>query len=72
MDEICNRNTLFIVRIRNNMKLNPDNPNVRVVQIFNEEDNIEYRVVTNVQNMSDEEIKEAYRLRWQIEDALET
>ncbi len=54
------------------MKLNPDNPNVRVVQIFNEEDNIEYRVVTNVQNMSDEEIKEAYRLRWQIEDALET
>ncbi|MFN3362124.1 MAG: transposase [Pseudanabaenaceae cyanobacterium] len=29
VDEMCQRHTLFIVRIRNNMKLNPDNPNVR-------------------------------------------
>ncbi len=46
------------------MKLNPDNSNVRVVQFFNEEDNIEYRLATNVQNMSDEAIKKACRLRW--------
>jgi hypothetical protein len=40
---------------------------VRVVQFFNEEDDIEYRLATNVQNMSEEEIKEAYRMRWKIE-----
>ncbi|MFN3361956.1 MAG: transposase [Pseudanabaenaceae cyanobacterium] len=34
IDEMCDRNTLFIVRIRNNMKLNPNSPNARVVQIF--------------------------------------
>ena len=44
MDEMCQRNTLFIVRIKNNMKLQPDNP-----------------------DMTDEEICEAYRLRWRIE-----
>ncbi len=44
---------------------------VRVVQFFNEEDNIEYRLATNVQNTSEKEIKEVYCLRRQIEDALE-
>ena len=44
MDEMCKRNTLFIVRIKNNMKLQPENP-----------------------DMTDEEICEAYRLRWRIE-----
>jgi putative transposase len=67
IDEMCGKNTLFIVRIKNNMKLEPDNPSVRVVQFFNEEDDIEYRLATNVQNMSEEEIKEAYRMRWKIE-----
>jgi putative transposase len=67
MDEMCKRNTLFIVRIRNNMKLQPDNPDIRVIQFFNEEENTEYRLATNVTSMTDEEICEAYRLRWRIE-----
>jgi Transposase DDE domain. len=67
MDEMCKRNTLFIVRIKNNMKLQPDNPDIRVIQFFNEEENTEYRLATNVTSMTDEEICEAYRLRWRIE-----
>ncbi|MFN3927666.1 MAG: transposase [Pseudanabaenaceae cyanobacterium] len=67
MDEICKKDTLFIIHIRNNMKLNLDNTNLRVVQFFNAAENIEYRLATNVYNMSDEEIKGAYRLRWGIE-----
>jgi Transposase DDE domain. len=67
MDEMCKRNTLFIVRIRNNMKLQPDNPDIRVIQFFNEEENTEYRLATNVTSMTDEEICSAYRLRWRIE-----
>jgi len=67
MDEMCQRNTLFIVRIKNNMKLQPDNPDIRVIQFFNEEENTEYRLATNVTSMTDEEICEAYRLRWRIE-----
>jgi putative transposase len=67
MDEMCQRNTLFIVRIKNNMKLQPDNPNIRVVQFFSSEENTEYRLATNVTSMSDEEVCLAYRLRWRIE-----
>jgi putative transposase len=67
MDEMCKRNTLFIVRIKNNMKLQPDNPDIRVIQFFSEEENTEYRLATNVTSMTDEEICEAYRLRWRIE-----
>jgi len=48
MEEMCQRNTLFIVRIRNNMKLQLDNPNIRVVQFFSSEENTEYRLATNV------------------------
>ncbi len=65
MDEMCKRNTLFIVRIKNNMKLQPDNPDIRVIQFFNEEENTEYRLATNVTSMTDEEIYEAYlELLW--------
>jgi putative transposase len=67
MDDMCEKNTLFVVRIKNNMKLKPDNPKIRVIQFFNKEQDVEYRLATNVECMSDEEIKEVYRMRWKIE-----
>jgi len=67
MDDMCEKNTLFVVRIKNNMKLKPDNPKIRVIQFFNEEQDVEYRLANNVECISDEEIKEVYRMRWKIE-----
>jgi putative transposase len=67
MDDMCEKNTLFVVRIKNNMKLKPDNPKIRVIQFFNEEQDGEYRRATNGECMSDEEIKEVYCMRWKIE-----
>jgi putative transposase len=67
MDDMCEKNILFVVRIKNNMKLKPDNPKIRVIQFFNKEQDVEYRRATNGECMSDEEIKEVYRMRWKIE-----
>jgi hypothetical protein len=41
MDKMCKRNTLFIVRVKHHMKLQPDNLDIRLIQSFNEEGNTE-------------------------------
>ena len=79
-----NKNTFFVLRLKNNMKLNPlengkyeigtgkDRVVERVVIFCDLEKGTEFRFVTNLPEdgefgVSNEEIAEIYRLRWQIE-----
>ncbi|MGE5659920.1 MAG: transposase [Actinomycetota bacterium] len=69
--------TKFVVRIKNNMKteLNPER--YRIVWFCDRESRSEFRLATNVDEMTHEEVSETYRHRWQIEvqvpqDALKT
>ncbi|NJL19555.1 MAG: transposase [Leptolyngbyaceae cyanobacterium SM1_3_5] len=59
--------TLFVVRIKNNMKTEFDHQRYRVVWLCDLESRSEFRLATNVEQMSNEEVSEAYRYRWQIE-----
>lgn len=59
--------TRFVVRIKNNMKTEFDHQKYRVVWFCDLEERIEYRLATNLMEMSNEEISEIYRKRWEIE-----
>jgi len=67
IEQMCESKTLFIVRTKNNMKTQFDHDRFRVVCFCSLEDKSEYRLATNVKTMTDAEIAEAYRCRWQIE-----
>jgi putative transposase len=67
LDQMSQTKTLFIVRIKNNMKTELDHERYRVFWFCNLESRTEYRLATNVERMSNEEVSEAYRHRWQIE-----
>jgi IS4 transposase len=67
LDELSQTQTKFIVRIKNNMKVNLDHDSYRVVCFCDIESGSEFCLATNVEIISDEEIGEAYRQRWQIE-----
>ena len=67
LDELSLTQTRFVVRIKNNMKTNLEQDRYRVVCFCDLESGSEFRLATNLADMSDEEISKIYRLRWQIE-----
>jgi putative transposase len=64
--DLCKLGTLFIIRIKKNMTRIPDLNGLRIVE-FTDDEGVEYRLATNVESMSEEEVAESYRQRWQIE-----
>ena len=56
-----------VVRIKNNMKTEFEHQKYRVVWFCDLEERTEYRLATNLMEMSNEEISEIYRKRWEIE-----
>ena len=67
LDQMSQTQTLFVVRIKNNMKTELDHQRYRVVWFCDLESRTEYRLATNLADMTDEEVSEIYRKRWQIE-----
>lgn len=67
LDELSATQTHFVVRIKNNMKTALDHDRYRVVWFCDLESSTEFRLATNLKQMTNEEIGEIYRLRWQIE-----
>ncbi len=57
----------FILRIKNNMKTELDHDRYRVIRFYDIDTGVEFRLVTNIADLSDEEISELYRYRWEIE-----
>jgi putative transposase len=67
IDQLCQINRLFIVRIKRNMKRPQNNNQYRVVSFCDLENKAEYHLASNLWELRDEEIAEMYRQRWQIE-----
>jgi putative transposase len=67
LDQWSQTQTLFVVRIKNNMKTEFDHQRYRIVWFCDLESQTEFRLATNVYSMSNEEVSEVYRHRWQIE-----
>jgi len=67
LEQMSQTGTLFVVRIKNNMKTECDHKKYRVVCFCDLESKVEYRLATNLQEISNEEVGEIYRKRWQIE-----
>jgi putative transposase len=67
LDELSATKTRFVVRIKNNMKTELDHQRYRVVWFCDLESRSEFRLATNLDLMTNEEVSEIYRNRWQIE-----
>ena len=67
LDELSATKTRFVVRIKNNMKTSLDHQRYRVVWFGDLESRSEFRLATNLDQMTNEEVSEIYRNRWQIE-----
>lgn len=67
LDQLSQTQTLFVVRIKNNMKTELKHQRYRVVWFCDLETKREFRLATNLEKMTDEEVSEIYRNRWQIE-----
>lgn len=67
LDELSATQTRFVVRIKNNMKTGLDHQRYRVVWFCDLESRSEFRLATNLDQMTNEEVGEIYRNRWQIE-----
>lgn len=67
LEQLSQTKTLFVVRIKNNMKTELDHQRYRVVWFCDLESRREFRLATNVEQMTNEEVGEVYRHRWQIE-----
>lgn len=67
LDQLSQIQTQFVVRIKNNMKTELDHQRYRVVLFCDLESRTEFRLATNVKEMTNEEVGEVYRHRWQIE-----
>ncbi|WP_422110783.1 transposase [Candidatus Synechococcus calcipolaris] len=55
------------MRIKNNMKTDLNHDRYRIVQFYDIDSGVEYRLATNLKGLSDEEVAELYRHRWGIE-----
>ncbi len=53
----------FVVRIKNNMKMEFDHNKYRVVRLYDDK-NTEFRLATNLEGFNDEEIANIYKKRW--------
>ena len=67
IEEMSKTETRFVVRIKNNMKTQFNHQRYRVVCFHDPETQTEYRLATNLKEMTDEEVSEIYRKRWDIE-----
>jgi putative transposase len=67
LDEMSQTGTLFVVRIKNNMKTELEHQRYRVVRFYDIATGSEFRLATNLQDFSDEEVSEIYQKRWEIE-----
>lgn len=67
LDQMSQTQTQFVVRIKKNMKTEFDHQRYRVVWFCDRESQTEFRLATNLVEMSNEEVAEIYRYRWQIE-----
>ncbi len=67
LDEMSLAKTMFVVRIKNNMKTEFDHDRYRVVWFCDLESRSEFRLATNMNEMTNEQVSEIYRYRWQIE-----
>lgn len=67
LDQMSLAHTKFVVRIKNNMKTELDHDRYRVVWFCDLESQSEFRLATNVNEMTNQEVSETYRHRWQIE-----
>jgi putative transposase len=67
LDELSATKTHFVVRIKNNMKTELDHQRYRIVWFCDLESRSEFRLATNLEHLTNEEIGEIYRNRWQIE-----
>lgn len=67
LDQMSQTKTLFVVRIKNNMKTEFDHQRYRVVWFCDLESKTEYRLATNLMELTNEEVSDIYRQRWQIE-----
>ncbi|URR34692.1 transposase [Thermosynechococcus sp. HN-54] len=67
LERLSERKCLFVVRIKNNMRMKLNHERYRVVQFFDEH-GTEFRIATNLMHLSDEEVSELYRHRWGIEN----
>lgn len=68
LDELSRLKHLFLVRIKNNMKTELDHNRYRVIRFYDIDNGVEFRLATNIPDLSDEEISELYRHRWAIEN----
>ncbi len=67
LNELSATQPQFVVRMKNNMKTEFDRDCYRVVCFCDLESRSEFRLATNLRYLSNEEIGEIYRHRWQIE-----
>ncbi|MFE1743913.1 transposase, partial [Coleofasciculus sp. H7-2] len=67
LDALSATQTRFVVRIKNNMKTELDHQRYRVVWFGDLESRSEFRLATNLDSLTNEEISEIYRKRWQVE-----
>jgi len=67
LDQLSHSQTRFVVRIKNNMKTEFEHQRYRVVWFCDLESQREFRLATNLEQMTNEEVGEIYRNRWQIE-----
>jgi len=67
IEEMSKTQTKFVVRIKNNMKTQFNPQRYRVVCFHDPETQTEYRLATNLKEMTDEEVSEISRKRWDIE-----
>ena len=63
LDQMSQTQTLFVVRIKNNMKTEFDHQRYRVVWFCDLESRTEFRLATNVNTMTNAEVGEVYRHR---------
>jgi putative transposase len=69
VEELSKTNTLFVVRIKNNMRTEFKHSRYRVIWFCDVESQTEFRLATNLlaEEVTNEEIADIYRCRWQIE-----
>ena len=69
LDALSETDTLFVVRIKNNMRTELNHSRYRVIWFCDVESRTEFCLATNLsaEEFSNEEIGDIYRCRWQIE-----
>jgi Transposase DDE domain. len=69
LDALSETNTLFVVRIKNNMRTELNHSRYRVIWFCDVESRTEFRLATNLsaEEFSNAEVGDIYLCRWQIE-----